>query len=101
MIQLSSDRYARYLLHGITRRLIAVAAGLLVTWRLFIAGWPWWAGLPAVILAVELTYALTLVGVYAYQKATYQVRARMMKEALQQLRQAPEAVEAPPEPRDG
>ncbi len=101
MTQMSSDRYARYLLHSHTRRLIAVGTGLLVAWRLFIAGWPWWAWVPAAILAVQLLYALTLVGVYAYQKATYQVRARMMKEALQQLRQAPEVVEDPPRSSDG
>ena len=88
MVQLSSDRFAKYLLHGLTRRLIAVVTGLLVAWRLFIAGWPWWAWVPAAALAVQLVYALLLLAVYGYQKATYQARARQIKQHLRQARGA-------------
>ena len=101
MVQLSSDRFAKYLMRGYTRRGLAVVAGLLVAWKLFIAGWPWWTWVPAAILAVELIYALTLVGVYAYQKATYQVRARIMKEKLRQARDSADADEAPTRSSNG
>lgn len=84
MIELSSDRYARYLLHPYTRRLIAVVAGLLVAGKLLTVGWPWWAWVPATLLAVQLAYALLLLGVYGYQKSTYQLRARLMKQHLRQ-----------------
>ncbi len=84
MVQLSSDRFAKYVLHGSTRGLIAVVTGLLVAWRLLIVGWPWWAWVPAAALAVQLTCALLLLVVYGYQKATYQVRARQIKQHLRQ-----------------
>ncbi len=94
MVRLSSDRYVKYLFHGVTRRGRAIIAGLVVGWRLFAAGWPWWAWLPAAILAVQLVYVALLAGVYAYQKPTYQRRARLMKQSLRET--GDEECEEPP-----
>ena len=85
MVELSSDRFFRILFHGHSRRGLAVVVGIGMAWLLAGRGWPWWAWLPAAILAVEAGYALLLVGVYGYHKATYQRRAEMMR---QQLREA-------------
>ncbi len=88
MVQLSSDRFAKYVLHGSTRGLIALAVGVVVAAKLVTAGWPWWAWVPAAAVAVQLTYALLLLVVYGYQKATYQARARQIKQHLRQARDA-------------
>ena len=85
MVELSSDRFARYIFHRHSRRAIALAVGILVGWMLMGRGWPWWAWLPAVILATGAGYALLLMAVYSYHKASYQLRAEMMR---QQLREA-------------
>ncbi len=82
MVKLSSDRYVKYLFHGVSRRGLAIIAGLVVGWRLLASGWPWWAWVPAAILAVQLVYVALLAGGYAYQKPTYQRRARLMKQSL-------------------
>ena len=84
MVKLSSDRYVKYLFHGVSRRGIAIIAGLVVSWRLVVAGWPWWAWVPAAILAVQLVYVALLAGVYAYQKPTYRRRAQLMKQSLRE-----------------
>ena len=84
MVELSSDRFFRVLFHKHSRRVLAVVTGIWVLWLLTGRGWPWWAWLPAAILAGEAGYALLLVGVYAYHKATYQRRAEMMRERLRQ-----------------
>jgi len=85
MFELSSDRFFRVLFHKHVRRLLAVVVGAWVLWVLLGRGWPWWAWLPAVILTIQVVYAVLMVGVYAYHKATYQRRAEMMR---QQLREA-------------
>ena len=85
MVELSSDRFFRVLFHKHSRRVLAVAVGIWVLWLLTGRGWPWWAWLPAVILTIQAVYAVLMVGVYAYHKATYQRRAEMMR---QQLREA-------------
>ena len=85
MVELSSDRFFRVLFHKHSRRVLAVAVGIWVLWLLTGRGWPWWAWLPAVILTIQAVYAVLLVAVYAYHKATYQRRAEMMR---QQLREA-------------
>ena len=85
MVELSSDRFFRVLFHKHSRRVLAVAVGLWVLWLLTGRGWAWWAWLPAVILTIQAVYAVLMVGVYAYHKATYQRRAEMMR---QQLREA-------------
>jgi len=85
MVELSSDRFFRILFRRHSRWVLAVAVGVWLAWLLTGRGWPWWAWLPAAILAAEAGYALLLVGVYAYHKATYQRRAEMMR---QQLREA-------------
>ncbi len=84
MVELSSDRFFRILFHRHSRRVLAVVVGIGVAWLLAGRGWPWWAWLPATILAAEAGYALLLVGVYAYHKATYQRRAEMMRQRLRQ-----------------
>ena len=85
MVELSSDRFFRVLFHKHSRRVLAVAVGLWVLWLLTGRGWAWWAWLPAVILTIQAVYAVLLLAVYAYHKATYQRRAEMMR---QQLREA-------------
>jgi len=85
MVELSSDRFFRVLFHKHSRRVLAVAVGIWVLWLLTGRGWPWWAWLPAVILTIQAVYAVLLVAVYAYHKATYQRRAAMIR---QQLREA-------------
>jgi len=85
MVELSSDRFFRVLFHKPSRRVLAIAVGIWVLWLLTGRGWPWWAWLPAVILTIQAVYAVLLVGVYAYHKATYQQRAEMIR---QQLREA-------------
>ncbi len=85
MVELSSDRFFRVLFHKHSRRVLAVAIGIWVLWLLTGRGWSWWTWLPAVILTIQAVYAVLLVGVYAYHKATYQRRAEMMR---QQLREA-------------
>jgi membrane protein YdbS with pleckstrin-like domain len=85
MVELSSDRFFRVLFHKHSRPVLAAAVGMWVLWLLTGRGWPWWAWLPAVILTTQAVYAVLLVGVYAYHKATYQRRAEMMR---QQLREA-------------
>ncbi len=84
MVELSSDRFFRILFHRHSRRVLAVVVGIGVAWLLAGRSWPWWAWLPAAILAAEAGYALLLVGVYAYHKATYQRRAEMMRQRLRQ-----------------
>ncbi len=82
MTQLSSDRFVTYIFHRHSRRAIALAAATLVSWILAGRGWPWWAWLPAAILATGASYALLLMAVYGYHKATYQLRAQRMREQL-------------------
>ena len=84
MIQLSSDRFFRYVFHRYSRRAIALAVAILVGWMLIGRAWPWWAWLPAVILTTGLAYALLLVAVYGYHKATYQRRAEMIRQQLRE-----------------
>ena len=84
MIQLSSDRFFRYIFHRCSRCAIALAVAILVGWMLIGRGWPWWAWLPAVILAAGFAYALLLMAVYGYHKATYQRRAAMIRQQLQE-----------------
>ncbi len=85
MVELSSDWFFRILFHKHSRRVLAVVVGIGMAWLLTGRGWPWWAWLPAVILTIEAVYAVLLVGVYAYHKATYQRRAEIIR---QQLREA-------------
>jgi len=85
MVELSSDRFFRVLFHKHSRRVLAVVVGIWVLWLLTGRGWLWWAWLPAVILTIQAVYAVLLLAVYAYHKATYQRRAEMMR---QQLREA-------------
>ena len=84
MVELSSDRFFRVLFHKHSRRVLAVAVGIWVLWLLTGRGWPWWAWLPAVILTIQTVYAVLLVAVYAYHKATYQLRAEMIRQYLQE-----------------
>jgi len=84
MVELSSDRFFRVLSHRHSRRGLAVVVGICMTWLLIGRGWPWWAWLPAAILTIEAVYAVLLVSVYAYHKATYQRRAEMMRRQLRQ-----------------
>ena len=84
MVELSSDRFFRVLFHRHSRRVLAVVVGIGVAWLLTGRGWPWWAWLPAVILTIQAVYAVLLVGVYAYHKATYQRRAEMMRQRLRE-----------------
>jgi len=84
MIQLSSDRFFRYIFHRHSRRAITLAVAILVGWMLIGRGWPWWAWLPAVILAAGFAYALLLMAVYGYHKATYQRRAEMIRQQLRE-----------------
>ena len=85
MVELSSDRFFRLVFHEHVRRLLAVVAGIWVAWVLTGHGWPWWAWLPAVLLTIQAVYAVLMVAVYAYHRATYQRRAEMIR---QQLREA-------------
>ena len=85
MVELSSDRFFRVLFHKHSRRVLAVVVGISVAWLLTGRGWSWWAWLPAVILTIQAVYAVLMVSVYGYHKATYQRRAEMMR---QQLREA-------------
>ncbi len=84
MVELSSDRLLRVLFHKHSRRALAVAIGIWVAWLLTGRAWPWWAWLPAVMLTIQAVYAVLLVGVYAYHKATYQRRAEMIRQRLRQ-----------------
>ena len=85
MVELSSDRFFRVLFHKHVRWLLAVVVGIWVAWLLTGRGWPWWAWLPAVILTIQAVYAVLMVAVYIYHRATYQRRAEMIR---QQLREA-------------
>ncbi len=84
MVKLSSDRFFRAVFHKHVQRLLAVVVGIWVVWVLAGRGWPWWAWLPAVILATQAVYAVLMVTVYAYHKATYQRRAEMIRQQLQE-----------------
>ena len=84
MVELSSDRFFRVVFHKHSRRVLAVVVGIWMTWLLAGRGWPWWAWLPAVILTIEAVYAVLLVSVYAYHKATYQRRAEMIRQRLRE-----------------
>ena len=95
MVKLSSDRLLKPFLHEHGRRALGVVVGLVVLWRLVLAGWPWWAWLPATLLAVQLCYGLLLAGAYGYQKATYQRRAQLMREQLRRQHEAGEEVQTP------
>ena len=82
MASLSTDRILRYVLHELTRRLYALGLGALTWAQLSARGWPWWAWLPAVILAMMVGYLLGILVAYAYQKSTYQIHARLVKDEL-------------------
>ncbi len=84
MPNLSSDPIFRLLLHGWTRRVVVVASAAMTGRVLARSGWPWWAWLPAVILAGMAGYLLMILLSYAYQKWTYPIRARLIKEQLRQ-----------------
>ncbi len=84
---LSTDWLFRILLHHWARRVCAVGLGVLTWAKLSARGWPWWAATPAVILAAMAGYLLVILLAYAYQKSTYQIRARLVRE---QLRPSPE-----------
>lgn len=82
MTALSTDWLFRFLLHEWTRRLFAVGIAVLTGAQLAAHGWPWWAWLPAVILAMMAGYLVMILITYAYQKSTYQIRARLTKQQL-------------------
>jgi len=95
MIQLSSDRFVRYIFHRHSRRGLAIAVGIWMVWLLAGRGWPWWAWLPAVILAAGFAYALLMMAVYGYHKATYQRRAEMIRQRLRQANNQTDSEEQP------
>ncbi len=82
MVTLSTDWIFKILLYHWTRRLCAVGLGVLAGAKLSAHGWPWWAWLPAAILALMFGYVLMILLTYAYQKSTYRMRARLMKQQL-------------------
>ena len=84
MLSLSSDPIFRPLLHNWTRRVVVVASAAMTGRVLVSDGWPWWAWLPAAILAGMAGYLLMILLSYAYQKCTYPIRARLIKEQLRQ-----------------
>ncbi|MGD9497051.1 MAG: hypothetical protein AB7Y46_12210 [Armatimonadota bacterium] len=54
------------------RAVLALGAALLVGWWLDGIGWPWWAWLPAAMLAAMATYAAAMALWFLYRKLTYE-----------------------------
>jgi len=62
-----------------SRNLLAVVAAIFIGWRLMLAGWPWWAWLPAAMLGALAFLALNILCWFGYRKLTYQYFARAHK----------------------
>ena len=72
----------RLLLWKHLREVMAVAATLACAGGLWHAGWPWWAWLPAALLAGLLGATVVVLGWFAYQKAVYEGVAAQIKERI-------------------
>lgn len=96
MAALSTDWIFRFLLHPWTRKAVALAVSVLTGVKLAACDWPWWAWLPAAILALMCGYVLMILLTYAYQKSTYKIRARLMKQQLHHSPAQPENAKLPP-----
>ena len=66
-----------------SRDVLSVLAGAYTAWRLILTGWPWWAWLPAALLAVICFQALHVLCWFAYRKLSYQYVARCLKRRRQ------------------
>lgn len=65
------------------RIVIALAAAIVVGWRLDALSWPWWAWLPATILIAMSTYMILVVSWFAYRKLTYERFAHIARKRHQ------------------
>jgi len=54
------------------RMLLSLAAAVAVGWLLDAAGWPWWAWLPAAILAGMVAFMAIVLSWFLYRKLTYE-----------------------------
>ena len=72
----------RILLWKHLREVVAVAAMLACAAGLRRAGWPWWAWLPAALLAGMLGGTVVVLGWFAYQKAVYEGVAAEIREKI-------------------
>ncbi len=54
------------------RLLLSLVAAVAVGWRLDLAGWPWWAWLPAAILAGMAAFMVLILSWFLYRKFTYE-----------------------------
>jgi hypothetical protein len=62
-----------------SRSVVAVIGALLIAWRLSLAGWPWWAWLPAALLGLIVLQVVPILCWFVYRKLSYQHLARMHK----------------------
>lgn len=72
------------------RSVFALVGAVLLGWYLHGIGWPWWAWLPAAMLAAMAIYMAFVLFWFAWRKLTYEAVARRMKRRNQ-------AAAAPPE----
>lgn len=61
------------------RSVFALIGAVLLGWHLHGIGWPWWAWLPAAILAAMTVYMAFVLTWFAWRKLTYRAVARRMK----------------------
>jgi len=62
---------------------LAALFGAYLAWRLVLAGWPWWAWVPAALLGVMGFEAVHVLCWFGYRKLSYQYFARRYKRRRQ------------------
>ena len=61
------------------RSICAILAAALLGWYLSVAGWPWWAWLPATMLLAMSVYMVFVLSWFLYRKLSYRHFARRAK----------------------
>ncbi len=61
------------------RPIIGLLGALLLAWFLHGIGWPWWAWVPAAILAGMATFMVQVFAWFLWRKLTYEAFARRLR----------------------
>jgi membrane protein YdbS with pleckstrin-like domain len=66
-------------LRSTMRSALTLISAVVLAWYLHGIGWPWWAWLPAAIVAAMTVYMAFVLGWFLWRKLTYEAVARRMK----------------------